>query len=296
MALITCENLTLAYPGGVVASGVNFSVEAGDYLCIVGENGSGKSTLMRAILGLHPVAEGTLAVSPDAKRAGIGYLPQHTPAQRDFPASVREIVRSGCLRRAGMRPFLRASDKRLADEAMARMGIEHIAGKCYRELSGGQQQRVLLARAYCATGGLILLDEPIAGLDPLAMTEMYGMIADMNREGVAVVMVSHDIAAAVSHATHILHMSKTTAFFGRTEDYLATPMGQQFARRERGAFEDWNPRAAWDAPSISGILDIRATPDARSVLGARAVQSDATLTSARRFGGRKSRKDGEVDA
>ena len=285
MSLITCENLTLAYDTGVVASGVNFTLEAGDYLCIVGENGSGKSTLLKSMLGLHPVDGGILTIDPATRKGGIGYLPQHTPAQRDFPASVREIVRSGCLKKSGIRPFWRASDKKLADEAMARMGIDHLAGRCYRELSGGQQQRVLLARAYCATGKLILLDEPIAGLDPMAMTEMYSMIADLNREGVAVVMVSHDVSAAVNYATHILHMSKTTTFFGTTEEYLATPVGQQFVRREGGSYGDWSPKTAWDAPDIGKILDVRAAPDARSVLGARGVSRDKSLTANRRRGG-----------
>ena len=293
MSLITCENLTLAYDTGVVASGVSFTLEAGSYLCIVGENGSGKSTLLKSVIGLHPVDGGTLTVDPSVRKSGIGYLPQHTPAQRDFPASVREIVRSGCLKRSGLCPFWRASDKKLADEAMARMGIDHLAGRCYRELSGGQQQRVLLARAYCATGKLILLDEPIAGLDPMAMTEMYGMIADLNREGVAVIMVSHDVSAAVQYATHILHMGKTTSFFGTTEAYLATPVGQQFARREGGSYGDWNPKTAWDAPDIAGILDVRAAPDARSVLGARGVSRDRNLTAARRRGGAASKGEGE---
>ena len=293
MSLITCENLTLAYDTGVVASGVSFTLEAGSYLCIVGENGSGKSTLLKSMLGLHPVDGGVLTIDPTVRRSGIGYLPQHTPAQRDFPASVREIVRSGCLKKSGFRPFWRASDKRMADEAMARMGIDHLAGKCYRELSGGQQQRVLLARAYCATGKLILLDEPIAGLDPMAMTEMYRMIADLNREGVAVVMVSHDVSAAVQYATHILHMGKTTSFFGTTEAYLATPVGQQFARREGGSYGDWSPKTAWDAPDIGRILDVRAAPDARSVLGARGVSRDRNLTATRRRGGATSKGEGE---
>ena len=293
MSLITCENLTLAYDTGVVASGVSFTLEAGSYLCIVGENGSGKSTLLKSMLGLHPVDGGTLTIHPDTRKQGIGYLPQHTPAQRDFPASVREIVRAGCLKKSGLRPFWRVSDKKLADEAMARMGIDHLAGKCYRELSGGQQQRVLLARAYCATGQLIRLDEPIAGLDPMAMTEMYRMIADLNREGVAVVMVSHDVSAAVNYATHILHMSKTTTFFGTTEEYLSTPVGQQFARREGGSYGDWNPKTAWDAPDIGKILDVRAAPDARSVLGARGVSLNRNLTANRRRGGTASKGEGE---
>ena len=293
MSLITCENLTLAYDTGVVASGVNFTLEAGDYLCIVGENGSGKSTLLKSMLGLHPVDGGILTIDPATRKGGIGYLPQHTPAQRDFPASVREIVRSGCLKKSGIRPFWRASDKKLADKAMARMGIDRLAKRCYRELSGGQQQRVLLARAYCATGKLILLDEPIAGLDPMAMTEMYSMIADLNREGVAVVMVSHDVSAAVQYATHILHMGKTTSFFGTTEAYLATPVGQQFARREGGSYGDWSPKTAWDAPDIGKILDVRAAPDARSVLGARGVSRDRNLTAIRRRGGTASKGEGE---
>ena len=257
MSLITCENLTLAYDTGVVASGVSFTLEAGSYLCIVGENGSGKSTLLKSMLGLHPVSGGTLTIDQETRKGGIGYLPQHTPAQRDFPASVREIVRSGCTRRAGLRPFLRASEKKLADEAMERMGISHLSSRCYRELSGGQQQRVLLARAFCAAGDLIVLDEPIAGLDPLAMTEMYRMIADLNREGVAVVMVSHDVSAAVNYADHILHISKTTNFYGSTAGYLKTPVGQQFSRLS-GKHGDWDPSATWDAPASPGIMDVLA--------------------------------------
>ena len=255
--LIKAEDITLAYDGIPVTSGIDFVVRKGDYLCVVGENGSGKSTLVKAIVGLHPIAAGTLTLAPELRAGGIGYLPQHTPAQRDFPASVREIVRSGCTRRAGLRPFLRASEKKLADEAMERMGISHLSSRCYRELSGGQQQRVLLARAFCAAGDLIVLDEPIAGLDPLAMTEMYRMIADLNREGVAVVMVSHDVSAAVNYADHILHISKTTNFYGSTAGYLKTPVGQQFSRLS-GNHGDWDPAATWDAPASPGIMDVLA--------------------------------------
>ncbi len=255
--LIKAEKLTLAYDSIPVATDIDFSVAAGDYLCIVGENGSGKSTLVKAIVGLHPIAGGTLTVDPAVREGGIGYLPQHTPAQRDFPASVREIVRSGCLGRARLRPLWRASDRKLSDEAMERMGIAHLASKCYRELSGGQQQRVLLARAFCAAGKLMVLDEPIAGLDPLAMTEMYRMIAELNREGVAIVMVSHDVSAAVNYADHILHISKTTNFYGSTDGYLKTPVGQQFSRLS-GKHGDWDPSAAWDAPTRPAITDVLA--------------------------------------
>lgn len=241
--LIRATDLTLGYEGRAILTELSFTVSEGDYLCIVGENGSGKSTLMKAILGLHPVMKGHLETAGSIRAAGIGYLPQQTPAQRDFPASVREVVQSGCLRRLGKRPFLGRSEKKLAADAMARLGITELAGRCYRELSGGQQQRVLLARAFCAADQLLLLDEPIAGLDPQAMKDMYGVIAEMNRPaaerplpghphlagGVAVVMVSHDVTAAVRYADHILHLGNRHAWFGTTEEYLKTPEGQCFS-------------------------------------------------------------------
>lgn len=238
--LLTCTDVSLAWENRTVVSGLNFTVHKGDYVCIVGENGSGKSTLVKAMLGLHPVAGGKIDLDTTVKSGGIGYLPQQTPAQKDFPASVREVVLSGCLSRMGFSPFMSRTERHRADCAMERVGVTALAGRCYRDLSGGQQQRVLLARAFCATDSLIFLDEPIAGLDPLAMKDMYEIIADMNRpkdcpvcdhthNGVTVVMVSHDIKAAVHYASHILHMDKGTSFFGTTEAYLATPLGRRFA-------------------------------------------------------------------
>lgn len=235
MALLTCENVTAGYEGAPVIEGLDFAVERGDYLYIVGENGSGKSTLMKTILGLIRPKMGHVVTGEGLKRTEIGYLPQQTVVQKDFPASVREIVLSGCLNRMGLRPFYTRREKELAARNMARLGVTALAGHCYRELSGGQQQRVLLARALCATRKLIMLDEPVTGLDPKVTTEMYELVAALNRdEGLTVVMISHDIAAAARYATHILHLGGGKYFFGSRAEYLNSAAGRIFTHRERG--------------------------------------------------------------
>ncbi len=221
MAQLTCQDLTLGYEGKRVVQNLSFTVEAGNYLCIVGENGSGKSTLIKTILRLVPPLAGSVQFGDGLRSREIGYLPQQSAAQRDFPASVQEIVLSGCLNRCGLRPFYTREEKNLANANMKRLGIDALARKCYRELSGGQQQRVLLARALCATRRLLLLDEPAAGLDPTAEAEMYQIIETLNRsDGITVIMISHDISAAVKYASHILHIGrKEQLFFGTAEAY-----------------------------------------------------------------------------
>lgn len=228
MAQLTCRELRLGYEGKTVAEHLNFSVCKGNYLCIVGENGSGKSTLIKALLHLNKPLSGTIEFGEGLTQKKIGYLPQQSQVQRDFPASVQEIVLSGCLSQGGFGPFYSKKQKRLAKENMEKMGIIPLAKRCYRELSGGQQQRVLLARALCATRELLLLDEPVAGLDPKVTAEMYELIAGLNREGITVIMVSHDIEAAVQYASHILHISREPLFYGTTEDYLKTPAGSAY--------------------------------------------------------------------
>ncbi len=236
MAILTCRDLTLGYEGKKVVEGLTFTVESGEYLCIVGENGSGKSTLMKTILRLKAPLSGQISTGDGLEQTEIGYLPQQTVVQKDFPASVREIVLSGCLNRCGFRPYYSREEKALAEMNMGKMGIASLAKRCYRELSGGQQQRVLLARALCATRKLLLLDEPVAGLDPKVTAEMYALIEKLNRdEGITVVMISHDIAAATRYASHILHISSKPLFYGTTADYLQTPIGKAFVMMEGGA-------------------------------------------------------------
>ena len=220
MTQLTCQNLAVGYEGRAVLENLNFSVCPGDYLCIVGENGSGKSTLMKTILGLQPPVRGKVLTGDGLRKNEIGYLPQQTPVQRDFPASVREIVLSGCQGRCGGRPFYSKGEKQLAQTAMERMQVAALAKRCYRTLSGGQQQRVLLARALCAAQNMLLLDEPVSGLDPKVTGEMYGLIQRLNREdGVTILMISHDITATLTYASHILHLGRRV-FFGTKADYL----------------------------------------------------------------------------
>lgn len=228
MALINVSDVSLGYEGKPIVKSLNFSVNKGDYLCIVGENGSGKSTLMKTILGQKNVLSGKIEYSEGLKQTEIGYLPQQTEVQKDFPASVKEIVLSGCLNGCGMRPFYSKSQKATASENMKKLGIAELSGKCYRELSGGQQQRVLLARALCATKKLILLDEPAAGLDPMVTQNLYKIIKEINDEGTTVIMVSHDMEAAMKYASHILHICHKPLFFGKKEDYAVTDVCCQF--------------------------------------------------------------------
>ena len=218
MAQLECKNLKLGYNSNVVIENLSFSVNKGEYLCIVGENGSGKSTLMKTLLRLLKPLSGTIETGDGLLVDEIGYLPQQTEVQRDFPASVKEIVLSGCQSRCGKRPFYNKEEKKLALEALDTMGITDLAKRCYKELSGGQQQRVLLARALCATQKMLLLDEPVTGLDPQATDEMYELIESLNKKGITIIMITHDIEAARKYATHILHIGKEI-FFGAKEDY-----------------------------------------------------------------------------
>ncbi len=220
MALIKCEGVSLGYENNVAVSGVDLTVERGDYLFIIGENGSGKSTLVKGLLGLLRPLGGKITYGDGLGRRGIGYLPQQTMIQRDFPASVREVVLSGCVS-GGFHPIYTRADKLRAHDAMMRLHIHDIEKKSYRELSGGQQQRVLLARALCATRTLLLLDEPATGLDPEAMAELYETVGELHRrDGVTIIMVSHDLHALSSEAEHILRMKTTPVFYGTREDYL----------------------------------------------------------------------------
>ena len=227
MALLSVRDLALGYDGRVIVEGLNFEVNAGDYLCIVGENGSGKTTRMRTLLGLQEPLAGEILVGDGLKKDEIGYLPQQTVVQKDFPASVKEIVLSGCQGRCGLRPFYSKEDKLLAEENMGRMGILDLQNRSYRELSGGQQQRVLLARALCATRKLLLLDEPVSGLDPKVSAEMYALIEQLNREETTIIMISHDIGCALRYASHILHVS-AKPYFGTKEAFRDSEVGKIF--------------------------------------------------------------------
>ena len=220
MSELICKNLVVGYDGRAVKSGINFRIEHGDYLCIVGENGSGKSTLMKTILGLQPSIDGKVIFDDSLKMGEIGYLPQQTAIQKDFPASVREIILSGCQNHCGIRPFYNRTEKRYAGKIMEKLQITELSNKSYRELSGGQQQRVLLARALCATKKMLFLDEPVSGLDPKVTFEMYDILKEINiREKITIVMISHDIDAVLNYAGNVLYLGKKN-FFGTKNEYM----------------------------------------------------------------------------
>lgn len=228
MAQLTCENLSFGYNGRPLLPPINFAIDPGDYLCIIGENGGGKSTLLKTLLGLQEPLSGRVVLDGlDASQ--IGYLPQQNQIQRDFPATVREIVLSGCQARSTWRPFYNREERQLADSLMDKVNILNLAKVCYSELSGGQQQRVLLARALCAARKLLFLDEPVAGLDPEASKRMYDLIRRLNKEdGISIIMVSHDLGPAVNEASHILHLGKDRQIFADKSDYLASNWGRSY--------------------------------------------------------------------
>lgn len=229
MAILTAKELRFAYDGKTVLEGVNFALPKGSYLCVVGENGSGKSTLVKGLLGLKAPDGGSIVFGEGLKPTEIGYLPQQTQLQRDFPASVWEVVLSGCLNSLGRRLHYGPAERERAELNLERMGIEELKNRSYQELSGGQQQRVLLARALCATKKLLLLDEPVTGLDPIATGEMYNLIKLVNLcDGITVVMVSHDIHAAVRYATHILHLGQKQLYFGSAAAYKESAQARRF--------------------------------------------------------------------
>lgn len=229
MALVWCDNITIAYEGQTVVRDLSFQIEQGSYLCIVGENGSGKSTLVKSLLGLKAPVKGRIVLGDGLKQKEIGYLPQQTEVQKDFPASVQEVVLSGRLNSRGLRPFYCAADLEQAEAMMMLLGIETLKKSCFRDLSGGQKQRVLLARALCATKKMLLLDEPVTGLDPIVTAEFYQLIKEVNQSSkIAVVMVSHDIESAVRDASHILHLQETALFYGTADDYRNSPVGRMF--------------------------------------------------------------------
>lgn len=228
MSIIECKNISALYDGIKPFSNVTFNVDANDYLCIIGDNGTGKTTLMKVLLGLKHLSSGEIVLK-DLNRTQIGYLAQQTELQKEFPATVREVVLSGCINRKGINPFYTKSDREKAKNAMKTLDILQLKDRCYRELSGGQQQRVLLARAICSSEKILFMDEPTTGLDPVMTTEFFNLTEKMNRElGIAIVMVTHDTHCAAKYSKHILYLYEDGYYYGLTSDFLQTDKGKKY--------------------------------------------------------------------
>lgn len=226
--LFSCRDAALGYEHRPLVEHLNFEVHRGDYICVVGENGSGKSTLLRSMLGLVEPLSGEICC-PAQKEGGIGYLPQQTDSQRSFPATVEEVVLSGFLNRHKIHVIYSRAEKASALMNMGKLGVLELRKRCYRDLSGGQQQRVLLARALCAAESLLILDEPVTGLDPAATQELYRILRYLNeKENIAIVMVTHDLAAALREAGTVMHIGRSGWFYGTVEEYLASNEGKRF--------------------------------------------------------------------
>lgn len=236
MSLIKCTNLKMGYENKLVFDNLSFSVNQGDFLCIVGENGSGKTTLMKGLLGLISPLSGKIEFHEGLKQKYIGYLPQQKDIKKDFPSSVSEVVLSGTLNQK-LLPFYTKEQRKIANENMEKVGISHIKKKCFQSLSGGQQQRVLLARALCATSKLLILDEPITGLDPLATQDFYDLINELNSNGITIIMVSHDINSSVTHGRNILHLTANNYFYGTTHQYIHSEIGARFLLKDCPCFD-----------------------------------------------------------
>ena len=230
MPLLSFENLSIGYDNTSVLNDLSFEIEKGDYIAVIGENGAGKSTLLKTMLGLIAPIKGRIVFDKEVKKTEIGYLPQQTLAQRDFPASVWEVVISGCLARNGLRPFYSKEDKKLAQNNIEKMGLKELKNRCYRELSGGQQQRVLLARALCSSNKLLVLDEPVTGLDPKVTNQLYEIVSSLNKEGITIIMISHDLSV-LKYANKVLHVGHDT-FFGDKESYFKSENYKRLLAKE----------------------------------------------------------------
>ena len=230
MPLLSFENLSIGYENTVVLENLSFDIEKGDYVAIIGENGAGKSTLLKTMLGLIPPIKGQIVFDKEVKKTEIGYLPQQTLAQRDFPASVWEVVISGCLAKNGLRPFYTKEDRILAETNIEKMGLKELKNRCYRELSGGQQQRVLLARALCSSNKILVLDEPVTGLDPKVTNQLYEIVCSLINEGITIIMISHDLSV-LKYANKVLHIGHQT-FFGDKDSYYKSQNYQGLLAKE----------------------------------------------------------------
>ena len=216
--LMEAKHLDIGYGKKVIYGGLNFSVKAGDFICIVGPNGAGKSTLVKTLLGLIKPLNGEIRFY-GLKRGLIGFLPQEIKIDENFPATVFEIVLSGNLNRLGKRAFFNQDERKHALSKMKLVGISELKDRHFVELSGGQRQKVMLARALTATQDLLILDEPSNSLDRKSTKELYATLKKINQNGITIMMITHDLDHGNLIGNKILAL-RDTFYYGATDDFV----------------------------------------------------------------------------
>lgn len=221
MAILTAKKVKIGFGENVVIKDASFSLDEGDFACVVGTNGSGKSTLIKAILGLIKPMSGTIEYGEGLTQTTIGYLPQETRPDANFPATVEEIVLSGCLGHMKMRPFYCHKEHEHVRESLRTLGIDELAKASFMKLSGGQKQKVLLARSLSATKKLLILDEPSNNLDYKSRKDFYKTLKKLNSEqGLTIIMITHDLDADDLIGNKVVAISDGVAKIAATAEYL----------------------------------------------------------------------------
>ena len=224
--IVELSHVTAGYDGHPVLDDISLAVGEGEFVGIVGPSGSGKTTLLRAMLGSASIFAGRAVVdghTVDSRhRPSVGYVPQLETIDWDFPITVEEVVLLGRAMQSGPWPWARRRDRLDAHALLERLGIAPYRDQQIRGLSGGQQQRVFLARALIRNPRLLLLDEPTSGVDIKTRDDILHLLVDLNREGITVVLSTHELNAVAAHLPRVVCINRSVVADGSPADVFTT--------------------------------------------------------------------------